>query len=103
MTERSAAMPDHLIRVSRPAMGSAFEILLGGGDPPTLEQAGVAALDRVDWLEQQLSHFLPDSDICRINARAAVEPVPVTSNLFALLLRLRQLSEETGGAFDCTA
>ncbi len=96
-------MNSRLIRVSRPAMGSEFEIYLGGDDSDALERIGQAALDRVDWLEAQLSHFQPDSDICSINARAYAEAVPVAPNLFALLLRLRAWSEETEGAFDCTA
>jgi thiamine biosynthesis lipoprotein len=92
-----------LIRVSRPALGSAFELFLGGEDSEALEAVGYAALDRVDWLEQQLSHFLPDSEICQINRRAFAEPVFVSSMLMSLLLRLRQWSEITEGAFDPTA
>src|SRR5690349_3557892 len=96
-------MSSRLVKVARPAIGSLFEIYAGGEDVEGLERLAYAALDRVDWLEQQLSHFLPDSDISRINARAYAEPVPVSPNLFALLLRLRRWSEETEGAFDCTA
>jgi thiamine biosynthesis lipoprotein len=96
-------MNSRLIRVSRPAMGSLFEIYAGGEDAGMLERIAGEALDRVDWLEQQLSHFLPDSDLCRINARAFEAAVPVAPDLFALLLRLRRWSEETQGAFDCTA
>jgi thiamine biosynthesis lipoprotein len=91
-----------LIRVARPAMGSPFAIYAGGEDVDALERLAYAALDRVDWLEQQLSHYLPDSEISRLNARAYKETVAVTPNLFALLLRLRQLSAETEGAFDST-
>lgn len=92
-----------LIRVSRPALGSGFEIYLGGEDIAMLEAVGNAALDRVLWLEQQLSHFLPDSEICQINRRAFAEPVTVSPALLALLLRLRHWSEITEGAFDPTA
>lgn len=96
-------MKQALVKVARPAMGSLFEIYAGGGDPEGLERLGLEALDRVDWLEQQLSHYLPDSDISRINARAYHEPVVVQTGLFHLLARLRQSSVETEGAFDCTA
>src|SRR5690349_3170187 len=82
-----------LIRVSRPALGSQFEIILGGQDVEALEAVGYAALDRVNWLEQQLSHFFPDSEICQINCRAFSEPVTVSPSLFQLLLRLRRWSE----------
>jgi thiamine biosynthesis lipoprotein len=95
-------MSAKLIRVSRPAMGSLFEIYAGGEDLAWTERAAREALDRVEWLEQQLSHYLPDSEICRINARAYQEPVFIPPYLMALLLRLRELSERTEGAFDCT-
>ncbi len=84
-------------------MGSLFEIYAGGDDLEAVEHAAYDALDRVGWLEQQLSHFLPESDVSQINARAYQEPVPVAPNLFALLVRLRRLSLETEGAFDPTA
>jgi thiamine biosynthesis lipoprotein len=103
MTAGNRASTGRLIRLARPAMGSVFEIYAGGEDVGALQRCAYDALDRVDWLEQQLSHYLPDSEICRLNARAYEETVAVTPNLFALLLRLRQLSAETDGAFDCTA
>jgi thiamine biosynthesis lipoprotein len=96
-------MMSQLVKVARAAMGSLFEIYVGGAEAEALERLAHDALNRVDWLEQHLSHFLPDSDICQINARAYQEAVPVAPNLFALLWRLRRLSEETEGAFDCTA
>ncbi len=91
------------VRVSRSAMGSIFEIVLTDKEEAALTAIGSDTLDRVGWLEQQFSHFLPDSDICRINALAGRESVPVASNTFSLLKRCRQWSADTEGAFDCTA
>lgn len=84
-------------------MGSIFELLIVGQDPVTAERLGAEAFDHADRLEQQLSHFVPASELCRINALAFHEPVPVSPLLWSLLLRLRKLSEETEGAFDPTA
>lgn len=95
-------MTGRMIRVARPAMGSLFEIIVGGSDAEELERIAFAALDRVDWLESQLSHYLLDSEICRLNARACDAPVKVPPYLFALLARLREWSTESEGAFDCT-
>jgi FAD:protein FMN transferase len=95
--------PSRVVRVSRAAMGSQFEIVLAGENVDELTALGYDALDRVDWLEQQLSHFSPDSDISRINALAHQEFVPVSPSSFALLLRCQQWHELTEGAFDCTA
>lgn len=96
-------MDPALVRVSGPAMGSLFEIYVGHEDAEEAERLARAALRRVEWLEQKLSHFLPDSDIWRINAAAAREPVPIAGPTMDLLRRLRRLYEETEAAFDCTA
>lgn len=92
-----------IVKVERPAMGSLFQIFLEGDDSDTLERLGYEALGRVDWLEQQLSHYLPDSDISQINALAHKESVPLSPNVIALLARCRCWSLETEGAFDVTA
>jgi FAD:protein FMN transferase len=92
-----------IVKVERPAMGSLFQIFLEGDNSYELERLGYEALDRVDWLEQQLSHYLPDSDISQINAYALKESVSLAPNVTALLARCRQWSLETEGAFDITA
>lgn len=91
-----------LVRVSVPAMGSLFEIYLGGDEATSLEHLGREALERVRWWETRLNHFDPQSDISQINANALHNAFPVPSDLFALLQTLRKLSEQTEGAFDCT-
>lgn len=95
--------PAHLIRVSRPALGSAFEIYLGGDDTGYLQQIGYAALELVRELERQLSHFEPDSVLCQINRQAYTQPVALPLSILRLLLRLRHWSTLTEGAFDPTA
>lgn len=70
---------------------------------PSAHAAAAAALDEIDRLEGQLTVYRNDSEVSRLNARAAREPEPVEASLFTLLLRARQLSADTGGAFDVTA
>ena len=89
-----------MLRLSRPAMGTRFEFLLCGEDVAYLQSAAEEALDEVERLDQQLSLFVPTSDICAINARAAGEPVRVERRLFALLERALLLSRQSEGAFD---
>lgn len=84
-------------------MGSEFEIAVACEDAARTERAAYDALDRVDWLEQQLSHFQPDSEISRVNALACEQPVPVSESLWNLLVRMREWSAETEGAVDPTA
>jgi len=47
-----------------------------------------------------LSLYRPGSEISRLNALAAREPVRVTPEVFRLLGHAKQLAQETAGAFD---
>ncbi len=84
-------------------MGCLFEIVCWGRPRADMENACGQAFDEVTRLEKQLSVFLPESDIFRINALACEEPVPVDPILFRILQRAILLSDITGGAFDITA
>jgi FAD:protein FMN transferase len=84
------------------AMGSLFEIYVAGGEPARLEGAAHEALAEVQRLEAQLSHYRDDSDVARLNARAASEWVRLEPRLYALLERCAALTRATGGAFDIT-
>jgi len=94
--------PQHTVAVALEAMATRFEIVLHGSNPVALRAAGEEALAEIARLEARLSLYRPDSEIARVNARAAREPVRLTPEVFALLQRARRLSEETGGAFDVT-
>lgn len=98
-----AAPETYLTQVGRAAMACQFEIVTNAGQYPADVAAALEALDRIESLEAQLSYFRPTSEICRINALAAEEAVPVEPQLFGLLQLALQLSEETEGAFDLTA
>ena len=82
-------------------MGSLFEVL-AFGDAERVEAAARAAFERVRWVEGRLSHFVPTSDVRRMNAEAFAGAVEVESWLFELWIRLRELTAETEGAFDPT-
>src|SRR5262249_392028 len=58
-------------RAQRGAMGSLFEVYLAGTDRGALVGAAEEALDEVERLERQLSHYREDSDIARLNRYAA--------------------------------
>lgn len=85
------------------AMGTEYELLLPNGD--SLEAESLAGLLREETLrlERQLSLYLPDSDVCYLNAHAHQQPVRVEPELFQLLQLCKSLYELTGGVFDPTA
>src|SRR5947208_1048997 len=91
----AVADPDAVIlHFARRAMATTFEVILPLGTPGAHELAG-RALDEIDRLEQQLTVYRDDSEVSRINARAAEEPVIVEEHLFDLFLRCADLYRET--------
>src|SRR5687767_15224512 len=68
-----------LLRFSRQAMATTFEVILpfGAGPAQLIADAG---LDEIDRLEAQLTVYREDSEVSRLNARAAVEAVVVAEN-----------------------
>jgi thiamine biosynthesis lipoprotein len=91
-----------LIRASRPAMGSYFEVRIGAGTPGAVGLTE-RALDLIDQLEQQMTVYRDDSEVSRINATAHLGPVAVEPGLFALLQQAVAIGEATQGAYDVTA
>jgi len=90
------------LTLARNAMNTRFELVLHGDNPASLRAAAEEALTEVERIESRLSLFLPGSEIARVNAYAAREPVRVSPEVFALLAQAQQLSAETGGSFDIT-
>jgi thiamine biosynthesis lipoprotein len=87
---------------SHPAMGTIFSIIAYGSSSVSLEDSVDQAFQEVDRLDNLMSHYKPDSEVCTINREACRQPVVVTHELFNLLQESFRYSEETGGAFDIT-
>lgn len=84
------------------AMGTRFELVLHGDDAARLRNAGQDALNEIDRLEEQLSHFRPTTEIAAVNRWAAGGPVKVEPRVVAFLQRCQEVAAATGGAFDPT-
>jgi len=84
------------------AMGTEFTLYLPDGEREWA--AGVAGelQEETRRLERQLSLYLPDSDLCYLNAHAHQQPVRVEPELFRLLQTCQSLYALTQGAFDPT-
>lgn len=87
---------------ARRAMGCEFCVMIPPTQPSPMASAE-AALDEIGDLEQILSIYIGDSDLSRLNQRAAEGPVRVNYRLFSLLERAAELTRETQGAFDVAA
>jgi thiamine biosynthesis lipoprotein len=90
------------VLLARHAMATRFEIVLHGESSSRLRGAGEEALAEVERIEAQLSIYQPASEMARVNACAARQPVRVTPPVFRLLEQARQLHRDSGGAFDIT-
>ncbi len=85
------------------AMATVFEVFAFHEDPEYAKQAIWSAFDLLKELEQQLSFFIPNSDISRINSADAGEKIIVSEATAAALRQCRKLREITFGAFDIIA
>ena len=88
-----------LLRVSRKAMATTFEVIFPFGTA-SATSAAEAALNEIDRVEDQLTVYRETSEVSRLNRLAAIEPVSVTEELFHLLTQCTRLTERTEGAFD---
>lgn len=90
------------LRLTTRAMNCDFAVILNPGIRDEVPAAS-SALDLVHRLETQMTVYRTDSELSRLNRRAASEAVAVEPRLFALLAAARRLSLETEGAFDPTS
>ncbi len=89
-------------RFSHEAMATTFEILIVHDNKRLARQAALAAFNEVERLEAELSRFLDNSDVARINNLPAGKPLILGLDTFECLKISIKLYEQTGGAFDVT-
>ena len=89
-------------RFSHQAMATTFEIFIQHEDDRYAQQAAGQAFDELDRLEGELSKFIENSDISRINNRAAGQPLRIGLDAFECLKQSMQICAETYGAFNVT-
>jgi thiamine biosynthesis lipoprotein len=96
-----ASLPD-VHRFSHQAMATTFEIIAQNADKLYAEQAANAAFDELDRIESELSRYVENSDVTRINNAPAGRPVPLGLDTFECLQISGEIHAQTGGAFDVT-
>ncbi|MGS0524751.1 FAD:protein FMN transferase [Zobellia nedashkovskayae] len=83
-------------------MGTRFDITVVSGNEDlgyiNIEEATAEILR----IENMISAWNPDSETSLINKNAGIKPVKVSSELYMLIERAKQISEITDGAFDIT-
>lgn len=89
-----------LVRFSRRAMATTFEIAIPAGTHSRAIAAASAGLDLIDELEDQMTVYRDHSEIVQLNEAAADGPVTVEPELFDLFTRCAAWTIQTEGAFD---
>jgi len=85
---------------SHEAMATVYEVYTAQTDRQYAAQAAQACFDLVDRLERDLSRFLPNSDVTRINHLDAGGSTCVASSTLECLVIARHMFDLTDGAFD---
>jgi len=91
-----------LQRFFHQAMATTFEVIIVEEDASYAGQAARAAFDEVDRLEAELSRFLENSDVSRINNLPANRSLQLGLPAFECLQISARMCAETKGAFDVT-
>lgn len=81
-------------------MATVFEVHCAHADPTYARQAAHAAFDLLDRLERELSRFVANSDVSRINALRAGQGTRVSPSTMECLEIAGRMFDLTGGAFD---
>ncbi|MES2705822.1 MAG: FAD:protein FMN transferase [Verrucomicrobiota bacterium] len=84
------------------AMATRFEMHLVHHDAGEASQAARAVWEDMDRLEQEISRFVPHSDISRINGSPAGREVLVREAAMDVVSFGKEVWEQTKGAFDLT-
>lgn len=83
-------------------MGTRMDVQVWHEDEAEARRLVAMAMAEFDRIEAGMSTYRADSEITRVNERAAGGPVPVSAELYDLVRRSIELSKLSGGAFDIT-
>ncbi len=90
----------------QPKMGTGFRIVIYAPAEGIAKRAADAAFARVDQLNATLSDYNPSSELSRLSLMTEqgpmTAPVNVGDDLWNVLVRSREASEQSHGAFDIT-
>jgi thiamine biosynthesis lipoprotein len=83
-------------------MGTDAGILVAAPNRGEARRMVAAALERIRAVESRMSTYRPDSEISRLNARAARQPVELSPITIQVLREAKRFTRLTDGAFDAT-
>src|ERR1700727_3418099 len=100
-----AAVPAHaewVTRITDGIMGTRITVELWSEEKPKAEAAIDAVLDEMRHIDESMSTYKPTSEVSMVNDKAADGPMHIGKELFDLLVKAKEYSVITDGAFDIT-
>jgi len=91
-----------LIKQTRMIMGTFAEVSIYSNDEKTAGNAIEGALDEMERMDRIMSNYKNDSELSKVNKKAAKSPVPCNAELLDVIEQSQYYSELSGGAFDIT-
>ena len=82
------------------AMATQFSLVIAEETEDYARNASIQVFELIDRLEHQLSRFIPDSDISRINRMKADEQLHLDFETWEILKMAIKITQDTHGAFD---
>jgi thiamine biosynthesis lipoprotein len=89
-------------RITDGIMGTRIAVELWSEDRAKGEAAIDAVLDEMRHIDESMSTYKPTSEVSLVNAKAADGPMHISKELFDLLVKAKEYSVLTEGAFDIT-
>jgi thiamine biosynthesis lipoprotein len=83
-------------------MGMKTRLVVYASDETQAVNACRAAFNRVGEIDEVASDYRKDSELMRLCATAATQPVPLSNDLYTLLSEGQKLARLSDGAFDMT-
>jgi len=91
-----------LLKQTRMIMGTFAEVSIYSNDEKTAGMAIEESLDEMERMDRIMSNYKKDSELSRLNKKAAKSPVPCNGELLDVIEQSQYYSELSGGAFDIT-
>src|SRR5579872_1040429 len=96
------ARAEWVTRVTDGIMGTRITVELWSEDRAKAEVAIDAVLDEMRHIDESMSTYKPTSEVSLVNVKAADGPMHISKELFDLLVKAKEYSVITDGAFDIT-
>ncbi len=100
---QSASSPDPLVKISGSTMGTFYEVTVSGLSAGSTAEALQEAIEgRLAEVNQQMSTYLPESEISRFNDSRSLDWFPISPGFAHVVQTALEIAELSEGAFDPT-